>query len=408
MAQRSSGTVRGVKSRQTTTRTRRPADSEVQDANVIDMNGRAVEQPDDDDDSLDGVLSELGAMDQGSVNLFREPASGKGPMEYVDTISAEDAVSEVSILDHIKRTHGGGMYRVQVRDRNGWRRNKRIAIAKSHDDVSAPAPAAAAMQPSDMLAVLANQQREQFAQLLQIVERMRPAEGSREAMLKEISTIAQILKPAGGGDMSVAMGMLKQGIDIGERIGGGGASPTELMMESVRAFSKLADIQKGRPVPPKVARGAAPAIAGPGGAVPTPPAADPVPADPQLEAMRTLLRVVLAGAAKGSDPAIYADLITDQLTPEVLDELLGYADPVAVLVNMEPAAAAHAVWLAALVQELREPSEEIRDVHESAGGDGPSPTDPAHAVGANGHPQWDSGRRAHVGAHAVVGEQPRG
>jgi hypothetical protein len=369
--------IGGMQSRTSTARKPAARPEPPVAAQVIELAPRV-----DDDEAgasaLDSVLSELGAVDQGRILVYRVSRQG-GQLEYVATLTADEAQGEASLCEAIRRDYGGGTYRVHVRDGAGLIANRRIDIAERRTPAAPDAGLAA------VLTATLDRFQLQLTQALQVQRPQVSEADAEERALARIKTMAEILGPRSGGvDTGTVMETLTHGIELGKQLGGagGGDNTGAVMLESLRAFTTmLAQQPVRRPVPARQAP--APAAALPAATAPA------APQQPdQVTAMRTLLQVLLAGAQRDGDPELYAALVLDQLGDEAVAELLQQPDPVALLLQFEPAAAPHRDWLQAVAGELKD---------DADGDDGQGAKHP------DGHPGRPGRGDSHAGPDAGPG-----
>jgi hypothetical protein len=354
-----------MQSRTSTARKTAPRKPDQGDGQVIELvqPEPEFEEPESKLRPLDEVLAELGGLDGGHVQVRRLDSRG-GPPEFVGNYRPEEVTGEASLLQQIQDDFGGGEYLIHVRDGSGFKANRRIKVAERRR----AAPDAGA----STVAAAVDRMQSQFAQLLQaVVARPQASEGdTEEKVLARMKLMADIVRPQGGQgtDAQALMETLARGIELGQQIaggggGGGGGDSTAVMVQSLKTFESLFRSIPPRPAPgARPVRPAAPATAMPAAtAEAVPQVAAPEAEDARVTAMRTLLQVVLTGAARNGDPELYAELVADQVGADGVAELLRLPDPVAMLVQFDPAAEQHREWLAELVSELQELQEGADD-----------------------------------------------
>lgn len=353
-----------------------------------------VVEPIDDAGSLalGAVLDELGALDDATIMLYRLAGRGQ-ELEYVATLTPEQVQGEASLLEMIRLEHGGGTYRVHVRDGAGLIANRRIVIAERKGSPAADGGLSA------VIATMMDRQAQQFAELIRTLAPRNDAASTEEAMLARIKTMAEIVRPAQGTDTKELLGLLMQGVTLGKSmqppvdVGGEG-----LMASALAAFAPvIADAAAQRRAMPVRRIGASQAKAPPPAAATaaqaTPPAAAPaaeVPADDDAE-LRGLLRIVLRAAEADADEELYAELVLDQVGEDQLKPLATApegVDLVAMLAQVEPAVLQHREWFGRLIAAIVELMN-----------DEPDPA----SVAAHGHPLGAGGRAANAADHAGAG-----
>lgn len=380
-------TVGGMQSRTSTARkTAAKPETPAPEAQVITLPTSAL--IDDDEtgaNALDAVLSELGGIDNARVGVYRLDKGGG--MQYVATLTPDEVQGEASLLEAIRRDYGGGEYRIHVRDGAGLIANRRVSIAERKQQ---PAPDVGL---AAVLTATLDRFQSQLTQALQVVQRPPVSEAdAEERVLNRMKTMAEIIGPRGGGgvEAQALMATLTQGIELGKQMGGAGGDDgsNALMAQTLQTIAAVViqgQQQPRRPAPGRQAAAPAPAL--PAATAPAAPAQEPAGDDERVKAMRTLLQVVLSGAAQGSEAELYAALVADQLGEDGVSELLQFPDPVAMLVQIEPAAGAYREWLGELAQELRNLQEGADDGANAQRADG----DPGRPGRRDAHPGPDAG-----------------
>jgi hypothetical protein len=324
---------------------------------VVILGDRFAGVPDDADDrspALDMVLAQLGGVDDARVMVYRQD---KGqPMTYVATYQPEDVQGEASLFETIRQEFGGGSYRVHVRNTSGLLANRRIDIAERKAPTDHGIGSA--------ITAMMNSQQENFRQLAALIaSRERAADaGGEEAMLARWKTMAEIMRPASGGnDARTFMQALQQGIELGKAmLPPTGAQTEDVLLGALSAFAPViadAASQRRAAVAPAGGR----PLPGPGGSGNTPKVAAPQtqssPAMPKANDsaadLRRLLGVLLRAAANDSDPEIYAEMVCDQLGDDSVTQLLSQPDPLALLAGFAPEVTPQRAWFKRLLTLIK-------------------------------------------------------
>lgn len=347
-----------------------------------------VVEPIDDAGSLalGAVLDELGALDDATIMLYRLAGRGQ-ELEYVATLTPEQVQGEASLLEMIRLEHGGGTYRVHVRDGAGLIANRRIVIAERKGAAAVDGGL------STVIAQMMDRQATQFAELIRALAPRNDAASTEEAMLARIKTMAEIVRPAQGTDTKELLGLLMQGVTLGKSMQPPVDAGAEgLMANALAAFAPvIADAAAQRRAVPVRRIGAGQ----PKGPAPTPaaapaaavPAAPPAAADDDAE-LRNLLRIVLRAAEADADEELYAELVLDQVGEDQLKPLATApegVDLVAMLAQVEPAVLQHREWFGRLIAAIVELMN-----------DEPDPA----TLNADGHPLGQGGGAAHAADYA--------
>jgi len=352
-----------------------------------------VVEPIDDGASLalGSVLEELGALDDATIMLYRLTGRGQ-ELEYVATLTPEQVQGEASLLEMIRLEHGGGTYRVHVRDGAGLIANRRVVIAERKG------PAAVDGGMSGVLTQLMERQSSQFAELIRAIAPRTDAASTEEAMLARIKTMAEIVRPAQGTDTKELLGLLMQGVQLGKSMQAPAEAGAEsLMANALAAFAPvIADAASQRRAIPvrRVGNGQAkapPAAVPAGASAPTPAAATAAPPTDDDAELRNIMRIVLRAAQGDADVELYADFLLDQLGEDQLKPLQtapNGVDLVAMLAQLEPAVLEYRDWFQRLIVAIVELMQ-----------DEPNPA----AFSADGHSIGPGGGASHAAGHAGSG-----
>ena len=154
-------------------------------AQVIDDNGQITEgvllDPDGDEPfstqrAIDELCDALKDSDNTSCSVHRQPASGKNPLEYIFSYAPEE-MTYTEMLEHVKTSHGGGRYRIHVREGNKLRANKGFAIAITEEtpvkrnDVAVADP----MKPQNIMEMMQTMHNQNTQMMREFMENMKPA-----------------------------------------------------------------------------------------------------------------------------------------------------------------------------------------------------------------------------------------
>ena len=353
-----------------------------------------VVEPIDDAGSLalGAVLDELGALDDASIMLYRLAGRGQ-ELEYVATLTPEQVQGEASLLEMIRLEHGGGTYRVHVRDGAGLLANRRIVIAERKG------PAAVDGGLSAVVASMMDRQAQQFGELIRTLAPRADASSTEEAMLARLKMMADIVRPAQGTDTKELLGLLMQGVTLGKSMQPPADTGAEgLMANALAAFAPvIADAAAQRRTVPvrRIGPGQPQPKAPPPAAVPMAPAptpaAAPAAADDENAELRNLMRIVLRAAEADADEELYAELVLDQVGADQLKPLATApegVDLVAMLAQIEPAVLQHREWFDRLIAAIVELMNDEPD---------------AATLAAHGHPIGPGGGATNAADHASAG-----
>lgn len=340
----------------------------------------------DDQDAVEReILAEAGASEnqvQYEIRVFRIPDSGN-TYPSLFTIPGENVAG---IRDRLAEEYGTGHYELRVYKNKTLYRRLRIKIELPR---TKPQPVANAA--GDALTTLVAQQGRMMETMSQQLAEMRrapppPAQSMAAAMgeMAALMTAMQGFLPKPAAQQN-PLEMLSSVITLVKDVNNDGREKG--MMEMVSDFLQ-SDIMKTvvtnmtpqqqpaqpqrqlAPPPtatPQPANRAAPAPA----PAPTPAAE---PQDANAQAFFQLLGILVSAAAKNSDPILYADFIEDNVSPDMLAQLLGFPDPVAMLAQYDPRITTHSVWFGQVIEALTDTGE-----GETTGG---APNQPAPAPNA--------------------------
>lgn len=297
-----------------------------------------VDEGYDDVTSLNNVLSELGEGgegDDGFITVFKEVIlSGNKSEEFLVRYGVNEHVNG-TLLDTLKRTYGGGKYKIRVyRPRAGGAGTqlatlKFIAIAA--DPIEAkPTPIATTVDMTPVTQLAATMQAN-FEKLMATLAANQPKQQSRAEMLEEMKLIHEIMAPpsaaaaTSGSSVADMLAVLKMGVDMGAA-GQGGGSDGAWASKAIEVF--------GKPIVEAMMAGkltaAAPRSTPVRAALPQPVAAKPaVPGEgsqplEEEDAMGLMLKAYIKllsnSAATNQDVGEWADNILTMMPPGQLPE----------------------------------------------------------------------------------------
>lgn len=264
-----------------------------------------VEAADASAADLDAVFAELGGNSNATITVTRVGTNGRE--ERCDRFMASELVGN---FDVIRDRWGAGTYWLYGHDGKTLARKRPITFARSVDEQQRAAEpgAARASAPADLFTAaidrLATLQREQFQQMLQLVNGRQQGAG-----LAEVITLAEKMQSMGvsrGGGSSDVETLLR-GFDLARKFGAGG--------EEVSIGGALAEFVRAIREPPLLPAPGAPAASGGGG--------DHMQAMIQ-RALAQQLPALLRGAQSETAPGVYAQLLFDQVPEIYLRPMIEY------------------------------------------------------------------------------------
>lgn len=315
--------------------------------------------PDMPDADLLKVLAELGGEEEVHVNIYRA-ATEKGYKggAYVDSVHPS-----VFSLEWLRETHGGGKYRIHVRNDTGIVRNSLIEIEERKRPMYAPSPPV-----QDFTKILETMQTG-FNQLGQLIAQAaqasaRPAidpQQLRRDMMQDMAMMKELFgptpQPQNGGEQ--AINMLMKGLELAREITPreGEAGTADIIMEALKTFGKpIAEAAMSRAVQAQESMPALAHAREPGEIFQQPAPAFTGEQPPQNEEnMLKMYAAMLADkASQDSDPAIYAGLVVDNMPEDQLRALIDRPDLLQFLGSLSPKLVQYPEWVNEFVSVIRE------------------------------------------------------
>jgi hypothetical protein len=371
----------------------------------VKRGARAPEEADNsvqlDEDAALSAFAEAFTGDSRNRRVYVSRYDERNGWEQLFQSSAE---SPDEIFDEIRKDWGGGRLKARIMQDGVYAKQIQFAIAKPPNwrppaPVIEPQPSAHGQGEfaSVMQAMIAMQERsdQRFAALM---ERMtHPAQQASaipsdpfalaDRMMGLVTTMVATTKSAQG---EGGIDLIMKGVELAQKLGGNEPAESggflDVIRDGVKMIPSLLEAQAA-------AAQRAPAVPQPG-MRPSPPlpARRPLPQPAVQPANDQQMAVLLAGAARDTDPAVYAQLMVDTQPPEMIDVLLAQADPLAFLALMDERVKPYGDWFLDLVDILREMrsspgtlpgnAETGGDVREhAAGGDGGEAANPGDDPG---------------------------
>jgi len=308
--------------------------------------------PDDPGELLEQAAAELMGGGGGTVRIERMKQGGK--WEFVD----EWALDSFS-LSELQRTFGGGEYLLRLRDsQKRYYKQARVLVA----DLPAAKKDPAAVAAADPIALALAKQTELLTALL--AKMSAPPVDARAGLLDDLVKFKTILGDGGarGGGFKETMETVTAVLAFSKEIGGGdGTTGWDVLKEAIA--------QAGGPVGRAIesvahtVRSNAPRAALPGAA-----AGESKPSEQgaSMNIPPRYVAMLVEKAIEESDPALYADLIIDNVPEETIRAVLA-GGIVPVLGAIDARVAERAQWFEQLGAVLSEALESVAHVSESGG-----------------------------------------
>jgi hypothetical protein len=268
--------------------------------------------------------------------------------------------TDFPISDRIRDTYGTGDYEV-------WMMRKNKIAARTSKAIEAPpdwkAPTSEAPVTNESAAIVAS--IEKLGDLFLKMQANNPATlpapagpmfdpiAMQQSMLGVMLQAKQLFAPSEKDSGASAMEAFVKGVEIAKDIAGGGNETNLLdvvlkMAEPDGVFGQLTKMAKEQ----QNALVSPPDLVGADGR-PLPKAIEGGPTPEQRQAqtemfLKAQLGMLVAQAAAGKDPALYAELILDNMPTEAVQKFVGAPDAIQKLQTINPNVAQHAEWFAAL------------------------------------------------------------
>lgn len=314
---------------------------------------------------LQAMMSDLAGAATSKVTVYRVVKNQ--PLAYVFACSP-DAFS----LDDLRDRYNGGVFQLFIsRDGKLWK-NPRVCVEPKHSAQSAEAaPSATAELAAALRDGFARQAEATQALLRSSAQAARPSFAGIDipATIAAVAAAVTALRPPPVPMMQMqqpanqnqSIDMLLKGIELARELrsdmGGGGEDPSmmtllrDVIKSPILAQAVAAASPSSLPTQPKQMLQQPTSIASPAGgfARETQPRAAP----PESMLVHYLAHLTRK-AAEGGDPALYADLVLDNLDQDALISMLD-RKPTAVdaLIRDYPPVAQHREWFSSLVEIIR-------------------------------------------------------
>jgi hypothetical protein len=325
-------------------------------------------QDDEEEDALSQLLTELAGSNEAKVTVHRIVGPGQ-KMRYVfECPPAEFAMAR------LRDEFDGGDFRIFITRGRSMLLNKAVSVEEPKRAPAAP-PEVAAMNVDVAKLMLAIERQ---GEVIQRIDRERAAPASPLAGMNLAETLtalgtvvsafrslipAPVAAPASSGGKE-AVDLLLRGLDLGRELSDGkgegdsGGGLMGILAEAVKPMIAQAVANAAsHPVRAEPVRIAAPAAAS--SSAPPPPPAPPAPAgEPTMTNANPILSHYLGllckKADEGADPALYADVVLDNV-PTVSVEAMLAAEPDAVsaLAQVHAGVELRRAWFEQLTAAIR-------------------------------------------------------
>jgi len=297
-----------------------------------------------------------------ALRLYRTVPNSKKENFIID-IDAQDFSP-----GYIKERFGGGDYIIKAYDSNSKISLKQHLSIEGEPIVQTARPMGlSVIQPSatpqlDIAALMQAMQESNRQLLAGLMQVMQPQQHSRADMLAELAQMRDIFGAPQQQSAINPMDMLIKGIELAGSMApkaGGETSGMDVLLESIKSFApaigavvaQSASNQARAPQPRP-----APTVQPQAMIENTATAEQPQLTQEDNEAMmfKYYVGMLVGFAAENRDPALYADLIADNLPENKINELLNHPDVIGMLGGVNPGVLVHRAWFEAVISELRQ------------------------------------------------------
>lgn len=311
----------------------------------------------DDDGEVDNELAALLANmtasgSSGEVKVYAMKAHDGRAMVWLFSF-APGEYTYSQLLEHVRDNYGAGDYCIKVHGgiSNRLLQTEKVSVGAP---IRKPQPAGES-QPDSVLAFMREQAAMQQTMLMGLMQALagRPAPVAPEG-LSVADTLALLNATKGGGDAKEVMGLIMQGIELGKQVSGNAPDDEGGFMGALKMLAPaLAGMATQPAAPlPRRPRIAPPAVQGSPSEQPLTPQAPPHKApDSNQQELQILLKMLVRAAVQHAEPAIYAEVVIDQVGTEAAGQLTQPA-VFEQIIHATPGAADHLSWFHELREEI--------------------------------------------------------
>lgn len=293
--------------------------------------------------------------------------------------------ADLPVNERIRRDFGGGRYEARLYSGAKIRRRLPFGIRemlKKPDATPAPTnDVAAVVQGISKLGEMIVSMSTGFSQ--QIAQLQTGAAGPavtfnpldmQKSMIDNMVAMKMLVGDNAGGGSNVKdmIDVFRSGVDLAKEVGGegGGDDMLGFLSKGTEMITKIANAAATVPTAPPTAT---PAV------VHTPPATGST-REQQIAALKVEIGRLVRVAQRGSAPALYADLILDNVPVPVIESFLTDGNSLEKLAKLDPAVMNHQQWFTELGNEVRAALAEQETAPEDAGEGANAPTANGEAV----------------------------
>ena len=351
-------------------------DDDAEAASVLEQ--IAARELDDELSKVDALVSEFRGVDDTSLSVFRQGV-GKNNLAFLFS-STPDDMGGSDIMEKCRDEYGGGDFRMHVRDNAGLVRNVGFSVEapKEKPEPEKPdglgiAEILAIMQTSnDRMMTMFTSTMATFAEAFKGGQNQQPQFNPIDAQRSIIESVAALKgltedkRPP-----KDPIDMLVQGVTLAKEIAGkdGETNSSDILLEAIKQFAPTittAATRGGVPGSPQIPAG------------PSAPVDPQAEADAQREVQLNMRNMVIKGqvdflvncAKANKDPELYAELLLDQVGPDMAVNFVNQPDAMDKLVAINAEVLQYRIWFEELKRHILEMTTEDSDESPTPGDNG--------------------------------------
>lgn len=286
----------------------------------------------------DAWVEALTSDPQAFISVNRQPNGGNGTMEFVARFPA-DKYDYGQLLSHLQQKYGGGDYRILLYAKGKLRANKLETIATEKNIAETPHNMDGV---AGILRSVMDTMEKQNRQIMELMSQRQNPQQMETDFLNKMLMYKQLFdrgdSGAGNGLSMVrdTLGFIK---DMGVTIGGVAPERETGFLDVLDKATPLlaAAMTRGNNPEPQYKQ-------------------NPAPRNPQMIQQMMIkagVKQLLTAARKGSDPAIYAEMLLDQVPEETVKQFITAPDSFAKLCQIAPECAQFQTWFAELAEHVK-------------------------------------------------------
>lgn len=294
-------------------------------------------QKTDAENKTDQIADALNTDPEAFLNVSRQTQGGNSPMEFVGRFPA-DKFDYAQLQAYLQSNFGGGDYRVMLYAKGKLRANRLLTIATPVKSSGTE------LNQNSALSMVVNKMAEMQDQMTRVLQANIAPQTSRMEMMRELMMMKEIF----GNNSAPATDpfqMLRQVIDLKNELGIGDNNA-----EREPGFGDL--LEKLTPLVTAVAAN-----------TPTNKAENETQKKPQTDKekaaanmryeLETIFKMLIKGATKNSDPASYAEMVLDNLNPNLVNGVLLQPGAVEKLKVLKPEVKNYEPWFHLLLEHIK-------------------------------------------------------